>query len=606
MKASEAAVKKMFQEKNSKKRLTQAGIGLFLFFTAACMQLGDSEIGQVMRSPQEIADDYLAGYAQMESYASRLFGIDTPPEQLIGENSLEKIDEWTEFQKSLLAELDLIEPDTLSIADRRVYADVRGKIEAYLALRIYRPELWAVNSFAGWHLNLPNTLSEALEDYRERHPSEPDEVLLMAWANNLVAYLDQEERNLRQGVVAGYTAHRRLVLAAADQHDLLGGEESELLDVAEKLPAELASVWRGMFEEKLAPRHRQHAVYLRNEYAPLSRNSRAVASLPEGKACYAAMIFYQTGAAFDPGELFELASKMEEDARAEFIALGEELYGATDVLSTFAALNSSNPEVIDDPEQAKAYAQAVVDRMLKSSEPFFHELPESSVSVQLYPEETWGKGPTANYTPSFEGGYTGTYFFDPTVNSGRIVRDIEAVAVHETAPGHHIQAVAAHYARAGAPEASHPILTLGMNNAIVEGWAHYAERLTIEEELFENADAAFRFWMGYGGLIKIDVGLHTGRLPQTEAEDLLLEINGLTREQMDSESLAPFFDRLAAIPAQAITYGLGAEFIYQLRERARTEMGERFDLREFHRLILEEGSVPLWRLEEKIDAWIAQ
>lgn len=599
-------MKKVLQKKANKKLLTQAGIGLLLVFTAACSQLSDSETDYPTRSPADIADDYLVGYAQMESYASRLFGIDTPPEKLVGENSPEKIAEWVELQKALFAELELIQPEVLPIADRRIYADVRGKIQAYLALRICRPELWPVNSFAGWHLNLSNTLSEALEDHHQRYQTMPDKPLLAAWADNLVAYLDQEQQNLNQGIAAGYTAYYRLALAAADQHDRLGGEQSDLLQVAEKLPSGLADAWRDIVEQRLGPRHRQHAVYLRNEYAPLARKNRAIASLPEGEACYQAMILHHTGAVFAPDDLFELADEMETVAKGELTALGEQLYGATDVLTALAALNASNPPTIDDPEQAKAYAQMVVDRMLESIKPFFHALPENKVTVQFYPEEQWGKGPAANYTPNFESEYTGTYFFDPTVNSGRVVRDIEAVAVHETAPGHHTQAVAAHYARAGAPEASHPILILGMNNAVIEGWAHYAERLVIEQGLFENADAAFRFWMGYGSLIKIDAGLHIGRLSQTEAEDLLLEINGLTREQMNSEALAPFFDRLAAIPAQAITYGLGAEFIYQLRERAKIEMGEDFDLRDFHRLILEEGSVPLWRLEEKIDAWIAQ
>ncbi len=549
---------------------------------------------------RSIADDYLAGYARMESYASRLYGIDTDPGQLIGENSPEAIAAWTGQQQELLARLDAIDPDALPTAHRRLYSDVRGKLEAALALRVCRPELWPINHLAGWHLNLPGTMAEALQD----HAAPADASFLDSWAEQLVAFLDQEERNLRTGLEEGFSSPRSVVLQVAAQYDEFAQPDSSLLGINSSLSSDAAAHWNELFRSTLAPRFGEYAAFLRDDYAPQARESRSLSALPSGLAGYEAYVLHHTGARIDPAELAVQAQQLVDEALAKFTSLGASLYDTPDYASTLAAVRADYGQAIRSPERAREYAQSSVDRLLKLSRPYFHELPENSVTVELYPESEWGSGSEASYRPDFSQGYHGRYFLNPQTLSGVIPRAIESTASHETAPGHHIQAIVARHARDGADEPTHPILTLGMNNAFVEGWARYAERLAIEEGLLEHAGAALGFWQGYGMPLLIDVSLHSGALTEDEVIDKILALSGVDRSMVDPAALEPMLDRFAMMPAQGITYDLGGDFIYQLRERAKEALGEDFDIRTFHRLVLEEGSVTLARLAEKVEAWI--
>ncbi|MFT7462263.1 MAG: hypothetical protein ACI9EF_000603 [Pseudohongiellaceae bacterium] len=419
-----------------------------------------------------------------------------------------------------------------------------------------------------------------------------------------MAFLDQEQRNLASGLSMGYSSPRSVVLQVATQYDELAADHSSLLQINASLPAELAGHWSELFLSAIAPRFSAYATYLRDEYAPQARTSRSISALPSGLAGYEAYVLHHTGARVDPAELAIQAQELVDEALTQFTALGASVYDAPDYEATLAAVRSDYGQPLSGPEAAREYAQASVDRLLEVTRPYFPELPEHSVTVELYPENEWGSGSEASYRPNFSEGYNGTYFLDPRAMSGVIPRAIEATASHETAPGHHLQAVIARHARDGAEEPSHPIVTLGMNNAFVEGWARYAERFAIEEGLLEHEGAALSFWQGYGMALLIDVSLHTGTLTEDQVIDKVLSLSGVDRTMVDPAAFGPMLDRFAMLPAQGITYDLGGDFIYRLRERAQDALGDDFDIRVFHQLVLEEGSVTLVRLAEKVDAWI--
>jgi uncharacterized protein (DUF885 family) len=176
------------------------------------------------------------------------------------------------------------------------------------------------------------------------------------------------------------------------------------------------------------------------------------------------------------------------------------------------------------------------------------------------------------------------------INRGRA----ELLVVHEAVPGHHVQLSTAFQRRLG-----EPIDKIAVNAAFTEGWARYSEALAEEIGIFETDFAKIerRAWPGHGQVL--DVGVHVGGWSRARAIDYL-KSTGL----YDDETAAAMLDRIAALPGQLTAYDTGAAEFFALRAEAQARLGARFDIRRFHKAVLEQGAVPLVQLREHIKAWI--
>jgi uncharacterized protein (DUF885 family) len=175
---------------------------------------------------------------------------------------------------------------------------------------------------------------------------------------------------------------------------------------------------------------------------------------------------------------------------------------------------------------------------------------------------------------------------------------MEALYLHEGAPGHHFQ-----ISLANENEALPAFMRFGGNTAFVEGWALYAE--TLWDELGMETDPYQRF----GGLndemlramrLVVDSGIHAKGWSRDQAIQYMLDNSGMSRTEVVAE-----VERYIAIPGQALAYKIGQLKILELRARAEAALGARFDIRDFHAQVLMSGALPLVVLERKIDDWIA-
>jgi uncharacterized protein (DUF885 family) len=175
---------------------------------------------------------------------------------------------------------------------------------------------------------------------------------------------------------------------------------------------------------------------------------------------------------------------------------------------------------------------------------------------------------------------------------------METLYLHEGTPGHHFQIMLA-----AENEQLPAFMRFGGNTAFVEGWALYAE--TLWDELGMETDPYQRF----GGLndemlramrLVVDSGIHARNWTRDQAIQYMLDNSGMSRTEVVAE-----VERYIAIPGQALAYKVGQLTILRLRARAEQELGNRFDIRDFHAQVLNTGSLPLPVLERKIDAWIA-
>lgn len=229
---------------------------------------------------------------------------------------------------------------------------------------------------------------------------------------------------------------------------------------------------------------------------------------------------------------------------------------------------------------------------------FFLRAPRTPLVIQSYPEyrEKYEAGGSYNQG-SPDGTRPGTFFYNAYDLPSRFLSGMATLYLHEGAPGHHFQ-VSRAQENATLPD----FQRFGGNNAFVEGWALYAETLGYPMGFYQDP---MQHWgtlddeMLRAMRLVVDTGIHTKGWSREKAIDYMLANSGMGRTDATSE-----VERYIAIPAQALSYKLGAMTIQQLRAKAEKALGPKFDIRQFHEQVLDSGALPLPVLEAKIDRWI--
>jgi uncharacterized protein (DUF885 family) len=273
--------------------------------------------------------------------------------------------------------------------------------------------------------------------------------------------------------------------------------------------------------------------------------------------------------------------------------------GAKDLPSLFARLRTDPRFAYRSREDVVLSATGAIERAKAAIPRWFGRVPRAPLEVRPYPDYLAASNPAARYmTSAASGELRGIYFVNPFDATRRPRSAIESTSFHEGIPGHHLQ-IALALEASDRPAA---VRYLG-NSGFVEGWALYAERLADEMKLYSDAlqrlgmlsSEAFR-----AARLVVDSGLHAQGWSRQEAIDFLLQHTSVEPGFAASE-----VDRYAAIPGQATAYMLGAIEIRRLRSEAERALGAGFEVRAFHDVVLEEGSLPLPMLRERVTRWTA-
>ncbi len=324
-----------------------------------------------------------------------------------------------------------------------------------------------------------------------------------------------------------------------------------------------------------------------------------VASLPDGAACYAATIRMHTTTTRTADELHALGESEIARTDAQMIEIGGRLFHATAIAEVVTHLRedptlgyASSDAILEDGRARVAAAEAIAPR-------FFSHPPSQACAVVAMPPAEAVSAPFAYYVPGAEDGSRGGMFFVNTATPETRRRySLASLAAHEAVPGHHFQISIAQ---------TLPDMPAFRRNggftAYVEGWGLYAERLADEMGLYhDDLDRigavdleAFR-----AARLVVDTGLHAMGWSRTQAEDYMRAHTTMPDDLIRNE-----VDRYLNTPGQALAYKVGQLEILSLREEGRAALGERFDLRGFHDVVLGTGAVSLPVLDEVVRAWIA-
>jgi len=346
------------------------------------------------------------------------------------------------------------------------------------------------------------------------------------------------------------------------------------------------------------PAYQTFAAFLRTEYAPEGRTTLAVTSLPDGQKRYQNDIYARTTTQMTPDEIHLLGLREIDRIQTEMTAIAKK-EGFADLASFRASLKTNPKYIPTSSEQILDDFRRYIAQMEPKLPELFTLLPQSPVTVEAIP--AFQSAAATHYVTGTADGKRPGRVVVATSNFGdRSLIDDEAIAYHEGVPGHHMQ-LSVQQQLTGLPKFR--LHGLGFN-AYIEGWALYAEQLGKEVGFYRDPVS------DYGRLsselfravrLVVDTGIHSKGWTRDRVVDFFRKSGAVDEPTIQSET-----DRYIAWPAQALSYKLGQLKFRELRERARKELGSRFDIRSFHDEMLDGGTLPLDLLDARTDKWIAQ
>jgi uncharacterized protein (DUF885 family) len=318
--------------------------------------------------------------------------------------------------------------------------------------------------------------------------------------------------------------------------------------------------------------------------------------LPEGEQNYANLVRSYTTTSYTPAALHRLGLDLIAGLREEYAEIGSRVWGVTDVAEIFHRLRTellwtNEDEMVAHATDAIARAEAVAPQ-------WFGRMPKAGCQVRLVGEAERNTAPIAYYQPApLDGSRPGTYWLNPLGATERSRTRSEVTAFHEAVPGHHYQ-----LSIAAETEQSN-LRRFAFVEAYLEGWGLYTERLADEMGLYSSEEQRLGM-LGLdamrAGRLVVDTGIHAFGWTRQQAVDYLRENTVMPEPEINSE-----VDRYIEVPGQALAYMVGRLEIQRVRGEAATRLGDRFDVRAFHDLVIGLGPVPLSALDQEVTAWTA-
>ncbi len=331
--------------------------------------------------------------------------------------------------------------------------------------------------------------------------------------------------------------------------------------------------------------------------------NEGVWSIPKGDKYYAYQLEWHTTTTMTPDEVFETGKREVARIQNEMLGIMKQVH-FTGSLQDFFHFVRTDPRFKysnDDKGKAELLADAngYIDSMRVKLPELFHTLPKAALVVkQVEPFREKSAGGAFYEDPAVDGSRPGRYYVNTYSMDDEPKYQMEALTYHEAIPGHHLQIAIAQELKGIPKFRRHEFFT-----SYIEGWALYAEKLGKEAGKYQDPYSDFgRLSMEIFRAARLvaDVGIHTKHWTQQQAVDYFMQNTANAEGDIKNE-----IERYFLWPGQATAYKIGMLKIQALREKARKELGDQFDIREFHDVVLTNGAVTLTTLQQLVEEWIA-
>ena len=414
--------------------------------------------------------------------------------------------------------------------------------------------------------------------------------------------------NYQKGLELGYTQPKHITTYVLEQiESMVAAEisnnpylkvfkEASLEVITEEQKNELVLEARELIENSLNPAYSDLAKFLRTEYIPNSRNSIGLKDVPNGSEWYEYLARYHTTTNLTPDEIHEIGLKEIKRIRSEMEEIIASVKWNGDFNSFLNFLRTDKRFYYDNAEDlfdAYLIMSKKIDPLLPM---IFKDFQKAPYGVTEIPMESAPYTTTAYYNSPSKG-RPGYYYVNLYKPESRPKYEIPVLSVHEAVPGHHFQISIAQEMENVPEFRKHQSFT-----SFVEGWALYSEELGEHMGLYDDpydkfGQLTYDMWRAIR--LVVDTGMHYKDWTRDDAINLF--VNNTAKSILDIENEV---DRYIAWPGQALAYKIGQLKILELRTKAETELGEKYDIKDFHYEVLKRGSVPLSVLETYINEWI--
>src|SRR5215218_4717074 len=507
--------------------------------------------------------------------------------------------------KATLAELAAIDRSKLPSAEAVNYDIFRRQLENGVASFELGEYQMPFNADSGFHTSfsrLPEEVPLAtVKDY-ENYISR-----LEAWPR----LVREEIELMRLGLKRGMTVPRATLdgyEGSITAHVLEDPAKSVFWAPFEKLPSTLSEADRERLRKEgrtavmdgAVVGYREFLDFFRKEYLPNARKTLGASELPNGRAFYAQQIREYTTLEMTPEEIHKIGLGEVERISREMNAVMKQVGFQGDFAAFLKFLRTDPRFYVKTPQELLERASWIAKQIDGKLPSLFKTLPRLPYTVLPVPPDIAPKYTSGRYVEAPQGSLQpGIYWVNTYQLESRPLYNLEALTLHEAVPGHHLQ-----IARSRELEDLPNFRRFSYISAFGEGWGLYSEWLGVEAGIYTDPYSNFgrlTYEMWRACRLVVDTGVHVMGWTRQQALDYLSTRTALPLHEVETE-----VDRYISWPGQALSYKLGELKIKELRKRAEQELGARFDVREFHDVVLGSGAVPLNVLEANVDRWIGE
>jgi uncharacterized protein (DUF885 family) len=521
----------------------------------------------------------------------------------IGDYSVKAVNDALAREENFLTQLAAIDPAGFSDDEKTSRELLLRTFAEDQEAAIFKEWEMPIDQMGGIHTTYPRLVAQlsftTVKDYDD-------------WIARLRAIpkaFDQVTENMSIGIEDHRVPPKYLLVKALDQVKQLATQKPEDSPLALPLksfpatikPAEQERIKTEMLDaiaKQVQPAYLRFARFLEASYIPAGREQPGISALHDGAKYYAFCIRRTTTTDLTADQIHQIGLDEVKRDEAEMLVIAQKL-GFKD-LKTFRASFKSNPKLHPaSPEALLAAYRGYLTPMQAKLPQLFGRLPKAPFEVVAVPDFLEKTSAPAYYEASTpDGSRPGRLFIDTYNATDRNLYAVESIAYHEGLPGHHLQISIAQEQQGVPTFRKHEFYT-----AYTEGWGLYSERLGKDVGFYQDP------YSDYGRLeadiwrairLVVDTGVHSQHWTRQQMVDYFHEHSAI-----DEPSIQAEVDRYIAWPGQALAYKIGQLKILALRDRAKTALGDKFDIRAFHDQIIDSGALPLDVLSDRIDAWIA-
>jgi uncharacterized protein (DUF885 family) len=419
---------------------------------------------------------------------------------------------------------------------------------------------------------------------------------------SLPEYLQKQQQVMTEGITKSITSPDVITLRCMNlmqPHLNAAGDDNIFLAPCDDNDS-LKSIVKLIVEKDILPAYRSFYQFLKEDYLPASKTTPGISALAGGKLYYENKIKYYTTLDMTPLEVYQKGLTEVERIKKEMQEVKQQA-GFKGSFESFIAFLRTDPQFYAKTPRELLYRASWLAKKMEGKLPqYFNLLPRMPFTVEEVPAAIAPNYTGGRYSEgSYETGKPGAYWVNTYKLESRPLYILPSLTLHEAVPGHHLQIMLSRELK-NVPKFRENLYI----SAFGEGWGLYSEYLGIEAGMYETPYENFgrlTYEMWRACRLVIDVGLHCKGWSRQQAVDFMASHTALSIHEVNTE-----IDRYIGWPGQAVSYKIGELKIRELRKEAETALGDKFDIKAFHDLVLSNGFIKLSTLDRIVRQWISE